>query len=119
MFPLRLMCSAEFGGSMDYKICIAASFEDDLDIVTEYISQTLKNPTAAEHLLSKAEKTISEIAEYPFMFSFFPDDELAQNQYRNALVGNYQLIYRVDEDTQTVYILRFQYAGRDFSALLD
>jgi len=70
-------------------------------------------------LLSKAEKTISEIAEYPFMFSFFPDEELAQKQYRNALVGNYQLIYRVDEDTQTVYILRFQYAGRDFSSLLD
>ncbi len=118
MFPLLLMCSAEYGGSMAYKICITDSFEHDLDLVMAYISRVLQNPTAAEHLLAKAEETVGQIADHPFMFSFFPDEELEKKGYRNAPVGHYQLFYRVDESDETVYILRFQYAGRDISSLL-
>ena len=103
---------------MAYKIRIAESFEHDLDLVTAYISQVLQNPTAADNLLAKAEETVGQIAEHPFMFSFFPDEELEQKGYRNAPVGNYQLFYRVEESTETVYILRFQYSGRDISSLL-
>lgn len=103
---------------MAYKVSFANSFENDLDLVTAYISQILQNPTAAEKLLDKTEETIRLIAEHPFIFSFFPDEELAQKGYRNALVAHYQLIYRIDESTETLYILRFQYAGRDISSLL-
>lgn len=103
---------------MSYKVYIAASFENDLDLVTAYISKVLQNPTAADNLLAKAEETVGYIAEHPFMFSLFPDDELAERGYRNAPVGNYQLFYRVDESSETVYILRFQYAGRDISSIL-
>lgn len=115
---MRRMCSVEYGGSMAYKICIADSFEHDLDLVTAYISQVLQNPAAADNLLAKAEEIIDKIADFPFMFSFCPDKELAQKGYRNTPVGNYQLFYRVDERTETVYILRFQYAGREISSLL-
>lgn len=118
MFLPRRMYSAECGENMAYKVYIAKSFEHDLDLVTAYISQVLQNPTAADNLLAKAEDTVSQIAEYPFMFSFFPDEELEQKEYRNAPVGNYQLLYRVDESSKTVYILRFQYAGRDISSLI-
>lgn len=118
MFLLRLMYLAEFGGNMAYKIHIADTFEHDLTLVTAYISQVLQNPTAADNLLTKAEEIVDKIADFPFMFSFCPDKELAQKGYRNAPVGNYQLFYRADERTETVYILRFQYAGREMSSLL-
>lgn len=103
---------------MSYKICITDSFENDLDLVTAYITQVLQNPAAADTLLAKTEETVGYIAEHPFMFSLFPDEELAEKGYRNASVGNYQLFYRIDETAETVYILRFQYAGRDFASIL-
>ena len=103
---------------MAYKIHIADTFEHDLDLVTAYISQVLQNPTAADNLLAKAEEIVDKIVDFPCMFSFCPDKELEWKGYRNAPVGNYQLFYRVDERTETLYILRFQYAGRDISSLL-
>ncbi len=102
---------------MAYKVVITESFENDLDLVTAYLSQTLQNPAAAGKLLKKAEETVRLIAEHPFMFSLFSDEELEQKRYRNAPVGNYQLFYRVDESAKTVYILRFLYAGRDIASL--
>ena len=102
---------------MAYKIRIAESFEHDLDLVTAYISQVLQNPTAADNLLAKAEETVQMIEEHPFMFSFIPDDDLAKQGYRNAPVAHYQLLYRIDEDHEAVYVLRFQYAGRDLPSL--
>ena len=78
---------------MAYKIQITDSFENDLNIVTAYISQVLQNPDAAAHLVDEAEKTV-------------------------GLIANYDLFYRIDEDNDTVYILRFLYAGQDITSIL-
>lgn len=103
---------------MAYKIQITDSFENDLNLVTAYISQMLQNPDAAAHLVDKAEKTVSLISDFPGMFSLYPDREIAEKGYRNAPVVNYELFYRIDEDTETVYILRFLYAGQDITSIL-
>ncbi|MBR3045212.1 MAG: type II toxin-antitoxin system RelE/ParE family toxin [Oscillospiraceae bacterium] len=103
---------------MAYKIQITDSFENDLNIVTAYISQVLQNPDAAAHLVDEAEKTVGLIANYPGMFSLYPDEEIAEKGYRNAPVANYDLFYRIDEDNDTVYILRFLYAGQDITSIL-
>lgn len=103
---------------MAYKVIIADSFESDLAQITAYISQVLQNPNAAAELLDQAEETVGMIGDYPFMFSFYPDEELAEKGYRNAPVANYQLFYRVDENSETIFLLRFQYAGRDLNSWL-
>ena len=38
--------------------------------------------------------------------------------YRKVTVGNYILVYRPDEQTQTVYILRLFHGSRDYEKLL-
>ena len=53
---------------MAYKIQITDSFENDLNLVTAYISQVLQNPDAAAHLVDEAEKTVGLISDYPSMF---------------------------------------------------
>ena len=103
---------------MAYKIQITDSFENDLDLVTAYISQVLQNPDAAAHLVDEAEKTVGLISDYPGMFSLYTDEEIAAKGYRNAPVANYELFYRIDEETETVYILRFLYAGQDITSIL-
>lgn len=103
---------------MAYNIIAAASFENDLDLTTAYIAQILHNPAAARKLLGQIQETIQLIAEHPYMFSLFPDDEVARMGYRNTHIARYELFYRVDENARTVYILRFLYAGQDISSIL-
>ena len=104
---------------MDYKICIADSFEHDLDLVTGYIAEVLQNPAAADKLLELAEKTVNQIGFTPYMFSLSEDETLAEKDYRNVAVGNYELFYRIDEAAKTVFILRFLYGARDLPAILE
>ena len=46
------------------------------------------------------------------------DARLKSLGYRKALINNYVMIYRVDEDAKAVYILRFFYARRDYEKLI-
>ena len=62
------MCSEGFVKRMAYKIQITDSFENELNLVTAYISQVLQNPDAAAHLVDEAEKTVGLISDYPSMF---------------------------------------------------
>lgn len=38
--------------------------------------------------------------------------------YRKVVIKNYIMIYRVEETTHTVYILRFFYGRRDYEKLI-
>ena len=47
-YPLPIMCSEGYDRNIDYKIRITNTVENDLDLVTGYITEILHNPTAAE-----------------------------------------------------------------------
>ena len=53
------------------------------------------------------------------MFSLSENETLAEKDYRNVAVGNYELFYRIDEAAKTVFILRFLYGARDLPAILE
>ena len=54
----------------------------------------------------------------PFMYELCQDVRLRSLGYRKALINNYVMIYRVDEGTKTVYILRFFYGRLDYEKLI-
>ncbi len=104
---------------MEYRLIIAESFQQDLDSVLSYISVKLRNPIAAQNLLIKIEKTVNEINENPLLFPFFHIPSIANKGYHCALVDNYDVFYKVDEENKIVYIARFLYGKMNFSAILN
>ena len=54
----------------------------------------------------------------PLMYEQCQDVRLKGLGYRKARVGNYLMIYRVNESVKCVYILRFFYARRDYEKLI-
>ena len=52
------------------------------------------------------------------MYEQCRDPQLRALGYRKAIIKNYVMIYRVDEDKKIVYILRFFYGRRDYEKLI-
>ena len=99
---------------MACKIYISNSAKSDLRLILDYISGELENPKAANDLMNKIEKCISQLKENPLMYTFIDDKKLANLGYRKAVVNNYIMIYRYNESTQVVQIMRFFYGSRNY-----
>lgn len=52
------------------------------------------------------------------MYALCDNDRLKSKKYRKAVIKNYIMFYRVDEEKQIIYIMRFVYGRRDYINLL-
>lgn len=103
---------------MDYKIESTSSADQDLSSIISYIAKDLDNATAAAHFLDQVDACYAHLEKMPFMYELCQDVRLKSLGYRKALINSYVMIYRVDEGTKTVYILRFFYGRRDYEKLI-
>lgn len=106
------------GKSMAYKIVKTDSFQRDLDAAVAYIASSLENKSAARSLLDAAEKVYDNLEHMPFMYEACRDPYLHGTGFRKAVVHNYVIIYKVDEEQETVYILRLFHGRQDYVNLL-
>lgn len=97
-----------------YDLLITEIAEQDLDGIVGYISSKLANPSAASAFLDKVEACYGFLKRTPRIFKECADPYLKHNGYRKTLLGNYLLIFRVDEKSHTVWILRFFYGAQDY-----
>ena len=103
---------------MDYKLVVTDAAHEDLDRTFSYLSHRLSNPTAAANLLKQVHSCYQQLKSFPFLYEQCQDVRLKLMGYRKVTVGNYILVYRPDEQTQTVYILRLFHGSRDYEKLL-
>ncbi len=111
---------------MTYQIHITKTAERDLVGAADNIEFTIKNPSAADNLLDKAEEKISELSS----FLFFPklgvsflevhavvdDPVLSAWGIRFTVINNYLAFFTILGDT--VYVIRFLYGKRDWISIL-
>lgn len=99
---------------MLFNILMTEPAERDLDAITAYLVQTLHTPTAARHLLRQIDRTIEQLTITPEMYGLIWADTV----FRKVPLGNYLMIYRIDSDTHTVWILRFFHGSQNYEAYL-
>ena len=98
----------------DYKAVILPQAEKDILEIADYISGSLKNPTAARKLLREIKETVGRIKAFPYAMPVIKNDEITLGkEYRRADVGNYALIYRIVEEIKEVRIFAVFYAPSD------
>ena len=103
---------------MMYNIHITATAERDILRAADYIEFTLKNPTAADHLLDAATEQINSLSDMPEKFRLVDDPILASWKIRFIIVNNYLAFYTIDKEKQLVIVIRFLYQKSNWNSIL-
>ena len=91
-----------------YRLRFLPLFEQDLNDVVDYITQTLKNPAAANRLVDEIQAAIKKRAEYPESFETYQSQNERKYPYYRIYVRNYVVYYVVIDDTMEVRRLLYQ-----------
>ncbi len=103
---------------MSYHVHITSSAEHDIMQAADYIEFTIKNPTAADNLLDVVAKQIDSLTDQPQKFRLVDDPVLASWGIRFVIINNYLAFYTIDEEKQTVIIVRFLYQKSNWTSIL-
>lgn len=101
-----------------YELIVSELAHQDLDKIVAYIAVELANPTAASNFLDEVEQCYNYIKTNPLMYEKCQDKRLEKEGYRKVSVKNYLLLYKIDEASKIVSILRFFYAAQDYLRLV-
>jgi len=98
---------------MSYQVHITSTAEHDIMRAADYIQFTLRN-----NLLDAATEQIGSLADLPQKFCLVDDPVLASWGIRFAIINNYLAFYTIDEEKQTVIIVRFLYQKSNWTSIL-
>ncbi|MEG0395220.1 MAG: type II toxin-antitoxin system RelE/ParE family toxin [Oscillospiraceae bacterium] len=99
---------------MAFEIEITDAASEDLDSIFRYIAIELDNVFAARHLVVEIEHRYDLLIEQPFLYPLSQSPRLAEKGYRKAVICNFLMLYRVDEEKRKVYIINFYYGGQNY-----
>ena len=103
---------------MEYRILETELVLRDLDRILSYMTEALANPSAAASFADAVELCYGMLERMPFAYEQCGDSHLSALGYRKAVIDHYIMIYRVAEEEQIVYILRFFYGRQDYEKLI-
>ena len=103
---------------MSYQVHITSTAEHDIMRAANYIEFTIKNPTAADNLLDVSTEQIGSLSDLPQKFRLVDDSVLASWGIRFVIINNYLAFYTIDEEKQTVIIVRFLYQKNNWTSIL-
>ena len=99
---------------MKYKLVITKPAENDLNEIASYIASELSSPQAAISFIDEVSNCYDNILLNPLMYPLCENERLKNKSYRKSVIKNYIMFYRVDEKSNTIFIMRFIYGGRDY-----
>lgn len=97
-----------------YNVSLTGRALRDLDGIYVYIAQTLLVPETALGMVDKIEKEILSLEEMPYRFPERKTGAYANKGYRQLFVGNYTVIYRIDEKRRQVIVITIRYSPSQF-----
>lgn len=96
-----------------HKIVYLPVAQDDLFQALEYLSNALDAPGAAADLLDEFDKTVQQIAQFPYAHELYRTDRPIKDEIRKVPIKNYVLYYAVFPER--IEIRRFLHGRRDRS----
>ena len=103
---------------MTYEVHITSAAERDINGAADHIEYVLLNPQAAEALLDEVEEKVTNLLSFPKRRQIVDDPVLKTWGIRYVPVKNYLAFYVVSEERQTIYVVRFLFARRDWLSIL-
>ena len=97
-----------------YEVRLMNQALQDLDEIYGYIASSLQEPGVASELLDALESEILSLEYLPYRCSERRTGSFANSGYRQLMVKNYIVIYRIDEAQKQVLIVTVRYARSSF-----
>lgn len=98
----------------NYTVKLYASAYRDLDGIYSYIANNLSEPAIAEKMIDALENAILSLEQLPERGAIRKTGIYANQDYRQLIVKNYLIIYRVLKDRKEVHIVTVRYSGSNF-----
>lgn len=102
-----------------YSVKISEKAESDLKEIFEYVAFELLSVQTAFDLLERLEKSILNLNQMPNRHIAYEKEPWKSRGLRIMPVGNYIVLYIVDEESAVVNIVRVMYGGREIEAQLN
>ena len=98
----------------EYAVKLMNRAVQDLDGIYRYVSDALQAPRTAGDLIDTLEAGILSLQNMPYRCPERRQGAYANRGYRQLLVKNYTVIYRVDEENKQVLIVTVRYSRSQF-----
>ena len=104
---------------MKYNIVYTLEAEADLFSIHNYISIQLKVPSIAKRQVETLISSINKLNNLPLRHRLYPKEPWYSRGLRFFPVGNYLVFYIIEEESNTVTIIRIMYKKRNIDKQLD
>ena len=104
---------------MKYKLDYLQIANNDIRSCALYIAEVRQAPTAAANLVREVRKKANNLRDTPYIYPEYHGEPRNEITYRVMPVKNYLVFYTVNEDSKTIEVHRFLYAGMDIATLLE
>ncbi len=94
---------------MDYNIFYSNRARDDAKRIVEYIKYVLVSPQAAANFIDSLKEKEKAIIKEPHLY---PSEFFGKNLYHYSMVKKYMVVFRIDENTHTVFIIAIGHSLR-------
>ena len=101
-----------------YKLEFLPIAKNDIDDIIYYISNNLKNVSAALKLSKKIIDGANSILEFPYGFAVYRPISKLSNEYRSIRINNYLMFYTINEKDKIITITRVLYCKMDINNIL-
>lgn len=85
----------------------------ELDNIYEYIANEKLAPENAKGQVDRIKKAVLSLDTFPQSHQERNEGRYAGKGYRQLLIDNYIVIFRIEETSKTVYLITIQYQGRN------
>lgn len=96
-----------------YKVKITPRAIRELDNIYEYIANEKLAPENAKGQVDRIKKAVLSLDTFPQSQQERNEGRYAGKGYRQLLIDNYIVIFRIEETSKTVYLITIQYQGRN------
>lgn len=94
-----------------HKIVYLPAVQDDLLEAVDYLYKVLEVPGAARNLLAEFDRTVQQIAQFPYAHELYWTNRPMKDEIRKVPIKNYVLYYAVFPEY--VELRRFLHGRRD------
>lgn len=110
-----------FGLAVAYKVIFDPQVVVRVDEVAGYLADELASPGAAANFLDGLDGVVEHLESFPLPYPHPVDRRLAARGYGKALVGNYVLLFRVEETSEgngVVYVTNLFHGSQSYQGLV-
>lgn len=96
-----------------YKVKLLPKALRDLDNIYVYIAIEKQSPANAKGQTDRIKNAVFNLDTFPQSHQLRQIGRFADRGYRQLLIDNYIIIFRIEEEEKTVYVVTVQYQGRN------